>query len=66
MAFPDPNNNQTHQIGDKTWNYDGEKWVLIKIDEAFTFEKEEPITVVRQSNTVTYGIDHSVLDELTN
>ena len=64
MAFPDPNSSSTHTIGDKTWEHDGDKWVLVKIEDTFTFAKEEPIYVIEQGRTVSYGIDHSVLEEL--
>ena len=66
MAFPDPtvDGNETHSIGDKTWSWDGEKWVLMKIEESFTFQKNDPITVVTQGNSVTYGIDTSTLEEI--
>ena len=64
MAFPNPDNSQTHTIGDKTWNWDGTKWVLEKIEEGFTFAKESPITVTTQGNTVTYGIDPNTLEEI--
>ena len=32
MAFPDPNTTTTYQLGSKTWDWDGQKWVLTAID----------------------------------
>ena len=64
MAFPNPENSNTHTIGDKTWVHDGEKWVLQAIEDLFEFSKQDPIFVVKQDNTVTYGIDPSVLEEI--
>lgn len=36
MPFPDPNVTTEHQVGGKTWTYDGDKWVsdAIGIDES--------------------------------
>ena len=31
MAFPDPNQDTTYKLGSKTWDWDGQKWVLKSI-----------------------------------
>jgi hypothetical protein len=67
MSFPDPNQSTQHIIGSKTWNWDGDKWVLeAKVLDLPNFLSESPVTVHRTTDDVEYGFDpDTVTDELT-
>ena len=64
MSFPDPNSSTTHTIGSKTWNWDGEKWVLESSTvELPDFEANTPILVTSSPESVAYGYDPTAVDE---
>ena len=69
MAFPDTNVDgfeTTHTIGNKVWNWDGEKWILqsIKVG-APSFAAVNPVQVENLATTTTYSLDAETLDSLT-
>ena len=68
MAFPDPNQGvTTYKLGSKTWDWDGQKWVLKSISVGLPdFRSEHPVTV-DESNpcVVMYGYDADQLTDLT-
>jgi hypothetical protein len=67
MAFPDPNQNTTYKLGSKTWDWDGQKWVLKSISVGLPdFRSEHPVTVDESNpGVVMYGYDADQLTDLT-
>jgi len=66
MSFPDPNNSTTHTLGSKTWDWDGQKWVLKSIEVGLPdFRAVEPVTVEETPGVVAYGYDTDSMTELT-
>ena len=67
MAFPDPNNETTYTLGSKTWDWDGQKWVLKSISAGLPdFRSELPVTVDESNpGVVMYGYDADQLTDLT-
>ena len=69
MAFPDTSGdpgNLTHIIGNKVWNWDGEKWILqsIKVG-APAFAAVNPVQVENLATTTTYSLDAETLESIT-
>lgn len=69
MTFPDTSGdpgNISHTIGNKTWNWDGEKWILqsVKVG-APSFAAVDPVQVANNATTTTYSLDAATLDALT-
>ena len=67
MAFPDPNQDTTYKLGSKTWDWDGQKWVLKSISVGLPdFRSEHPVTVDESNpGVVMYGYDADQLTDLT-
>jgi hypothetical protein len=66
MSFPDPNNTTTHTLGSKTWDWDGQKWVLKSIEVGLPdFRADEPVTVTETPGVVAYGYNTDSMTELT-
>lgn len=66
MSFPDPNNTTTHTLGSKTWDWDGQKWVLTAINVGLPdFRAVTPVTVEETPGVVQYGYDTDSMTELT-
>jgi len=67
MAFPDPNQDTTYKLGSKTWEWDGQKWVLKSISVGLPdFRSEHPVTVDESNpGVVMYGYDADQLTDLT-
>jgi hypothetical protein len=67
MAFPDPNQNTTYKLGSKTWDWDGQKWVLKSISVGLPdFRSEHPVTIDESNpGVVMYGYDADQLTDLT-
>ena len=68
MAFPDPNQGVTiYKLGSKTWEWDGQKWVLKSISVGLPdFRSEHPVTVDESNpGVVMYGYDADQLTDLT-
>ena len=66
MAFPDPNTTTTYQLGSKTWDWDGQKWVLTAIDVGLpAFAAVNPVTVTETPGVVQYGYNTDTMSELT-
>jgi hypothetical protein len=65
MAFPDPSQDTTYKLGSKTWDWDGQKWVLKSISVGLPdFRSEHPVTIDESNpGVVMYGYD---ADQLTN
>ena len=63
MSFPDPNDSQSHTIGNKVWNWDGAKWILQTVTVgAPAFAAIDPVQVDTQATTTTYSLDATTLD----
>ena len=67
MAFPDPNQDTTYKLGSKTWDWDGQKWVLKSISVGLPdFRSEHPVTIDESNpGVVMYGYDADQLTDLT-
>ena len=68
MAFPDPNQGvTTYKLGSKTWDWDGQKWVLKSISVGLPdFRSEHPVTIDESNpGVVMYGYDADQLTDLT-
>lgn len=66
MAFPDPGQITTYTLGSKTWDWDGQKWVLTAISiELPDFDSELPVSVEETPGVVEYGYTTDGLSELT-
>ena len=67
MSFPDPNQNPTYKLGSKTWEHDGQKWVLKSISVGLPdFRSEHPVTIDESNpGVVMYGYDADQLTDLT-
>ena len=67
MAFPDPNQDITYKLGSKTWDWDGQKWVLKSISVGLPdFRSEHPVTIDESNpGVVMYGYDADQLTDLT-
>ena len=67
MAFPDPTQDTTYKLGSKTWDWDGQKWVLKSISVGLPdFRSEHPVTVDESNpGVVMYGYDADQLTDLT-
>ena len=67
MAFPDPTQDTTYKLGSKTWDWDGQKWVLKSISVGLTdFRSELPVTIDESNpGVVMYGYDADQLTDLT-
>ena len=67
MAFPDPNQDTTYKLGSKSWDWDGQKWVLKSISVGLPdFRSEHPVTVDESNpGVVMYGYDADQLTDLT-
>ena len=67
MAFPDPSQDTTYKLGSKTWDWDGQKWVLKSISVGLPdFRSEHPVTVDESNpGVVMYGYDADQLTDLT-
>ena len=67
MAFPDPSQDTTYKLGSKSWDWDGQKWVLKSISVGLPdFRSEHPVTVDESNpGVVMYGYDADQLTDLT-
>ena len=67
MAFPDPSQDTTYKLGSKTWDWDGQKWVLKSISVGLPdFRSEHPVTIDESNpGVVMYGYDADQLTDLT-
>ena len=66
MTFPDPNSETTYTLGSKTWDWDGQKWVLTAISVGLPdFRNELPVTVEESPGVVQYGYNTDTMTELT-
>ena len=67
MAFPDPSQDTTYKLGSKTWDWDGQKWVLKSISVGLPdFRSEYPVTIDESNpGVVMYGYDADLLTDLT-
>jgi len=67
MAFPDPSQDTTYKLGSKTWDWDGQKWVLKSISVGLPdFRSEHPVTIDESNpGVVMYGYDADLLTDLT-
>jgi hypothetical protein len=66
MAFPDPNVTPSYTLGSKTWDWDGQKWVLTAINVGLPdFRAVTPVTVEETPGVVQYGYDTDSMTELT-
>ena len=67
MSFPDPNQDTTYKLGSKTWDWDGQKWVLKSISVGLPdFRSEHPVTIDESNpGVVMYGYDADQLTDLT-
>ena len=66
MAFPDPNVTTEYSLGSKTWDWDGQKWMLKAINLGLpSFDSVLPVSVEETPGVVEYGYTTDGLSELT-
>ena len=67
MSFPDPNQSTTHSIGNKTWNWDGKKWVAEPMGNDvpnLSGKRDEGMVGVLTADTFTLKYDPDAMQEL--
>ena len=65
MVFPNPNNNDTHRVGDKTWQHDGEKWVLVSGGGGGGASNTSLLNLVDEKDNITDIYKQLIGDDLT-
>ena len=66
MVFPNPINNDTHQVGDKTWQHDGEKWTLVSGGGGDGASNTTQLNLVDEKDNITAIYKQLLGDDLTD